>query len=506
MIRNEEKMKKKQLPTIFSMGSVDLIFQLDLTDDDFLNPLSKSINSANNGYPFKFENIKSIKDLYFLKKNIFVWDKILLKGGNPTLNQLLIGNEYLENNKCIIDYVGYGPLKFIKKEEEFFQKIFNYVTKKNFLSINEKYLDENYPSTLTIELTYNNNSLIINYNSQEEKVEEEEEKKEEEEKEEEDNLIESNKKTIVKRNESILFNIEPSIKQYNLVFLNYSDIEKIPGDFQMNDLIELLNFFQKNGSIIFVNFFSLLEKDNEEDNETESNNEKYLQKINEKRMLYNLTNIYFFETLQAQKMFQKHFEYFNEDEKEDNAIIEGDKIFSYFIKNILITSDEVKMNNKNKTSIFLDNLDTLTVISLIKNKSYKNQYNCKIFPELKNNKDLNNNNENLNNFNENNNDDINKSNENSNNDVNNKNDGTNKYNENSNNDINSISDESDDIDIQEQIKEYKEIIDENKIDLYSILISFVIYNFSYNTKNFYLFKIVSKPFLEAFKLPKLPYC
>ena len=237
MIKNEEKMKKKQLPTIFSMGSVDLIFQLDLTDDDFLNPLSKSINSANNGYPFKFENIKSIKDLYFLKKNVFVWDKILLKGGNPTLNQLLIGNEYLENNKCIIDYVGYGPLKFIKKEEEFFQKIFNYVTKKNFLSINEKYLDENYPSTLTIELTYNNNSLIINYNSQEEKVEEEEEKKEEEEKEEEDNLIESNKKTIVKRNESILFNIEPSIKQYNLVFLNYSDIEKIPGDFQMNDLI-----------------------------------------------------------------------------------------------------------------------------------------------------------------------------------------------------------------------------------------------------------------------------
>jgi hypothetical protein len=101
MIRNEEKMKKKQLPTIFSMGSVDLIFQLDLTDDDFLNPLSKSINSANNGYPFKFENIKSIKDLYFLNKNVFVWDKILLKGGNPTLNQLLIGNEYLENKNVL---------------------------------------------------------------------------------------------------------------------------------------------------------------------------------------------------------------------------------------------------------------------------------------------------------------------------------------------------------------------------------------------------------------------
>ena len=110
-----EEIKKKQLPIIFSMGFVDLIFQLELTDDDFLNPLSKS------KYPFKFENIKSIKDLYFLKRNRFIWDKIVLKSGNPTLNQLLIGNECLEN-KCIIDYVGYGPLKFIKKEEIFFKK------------------------------------------------------------------------------------------------------------------------------------------------------------------------------------------------------------------------------------------------------------------------------------------------------------------------------------------------------------------------------------------------
>jgi len=506
MKRNVEEIKKKQLPTIFSMGFVDLIFQLELTDDDFLNPLSKSINSvnsnANNKYPFEFENIKSIKDLYFLKRKEFIWDKIVLKGGNPTLNQLLIGNEYLEN-KCIIDYVGYGPLKFIKEEEIFFQKIFNYVTKKNFLHINEKYLDKNSPSTLIIELTYNNNSLIIKYNSQEEKMEEEKEE-EEEENEDENNLIENNKKSVIKRNESILYNIEPSINEYNLVFLNYSDIEKIPGDFQMNDLVDLLNFFQKNGSNIFVNFFNQ-EKENEDDNETESKNENYLQKINEKKMLYDMTNIYFFETLQAQKMFQKHFEYFNDDEKQYNVIIEGDKIFSYFIDNILIVPDKIKMDQK-KTSIFLDNFDTLTVISLIKNKSYKKQYNCEIFPELKNNENLNNNdNGNQNNFNENNNDDINKfnkPNENSNNNINNKNDGANENNENSNNDINSISDETDDADIQEQIKEYKEIIEENKIDLYSILISFAIYNFAYNSENFYLFKIVSKPFSEIFKLIK----
>jgi len=505
MIRNEEEIKKKQFPTIFSMGFVDLIFKLELTDDDFLNPLYKSVNSVNSNsnskYPFKFEDIKSIKDLNFLKRNKFIWDKIKMKAGNTTLDQLLIGNEYLEK-KCIIDYVGYGPLKFIKKEEKFFQPIFNFVTNKNFLIINEKYLDENCPSTLTIELTYNNESLIINYNSKEEKVEVDEEEMEEEE-EEENNLIENNKKTIIKRSESILFNIEPSINQYNLVFLNYSDIEKIPGDFQMNDLILLLNFFQKNGSNIFVNFFKQ-EKDNEEDNETESNNEKYLQKINEKRMLYNVTNIYFFETLQAQKIFQNDFEYFNEDEKTDNAIIEGNKIFRYFIDNILIDHDKINLEQK-KTSIFLDNLDTLTVISLVKNKSYKKQFDCEIFPKLKqNNENLKNyDNDNQNDINEYNNDDINKYNKNLNNDINNKNDDANEYNENSNNDIdNNSDDDTNEEDIQQLIKEYNEIIEETKIDLYSILISFIINNFAYNNKNFYLFKIVSKPFSESLKLIK----
>ena len=253
-----------------------------------------------------------------------------------------------------------------------------------------------------------------------------------------------------------------------------------------------------------MNFFNL-ENENEEDNEAESKNENYLQKINEKKMLYDMTNIYFFETLQAQKMFQKHFEYINDDEKQDDVIIEGDKIFSYFIDNILIVTDKIKMDQK-KTSIFLDNFDTLTVISLIKNKAYKKQYNCEIFPELKNKENLSNNdNNNQNNFNENNNDDINKfnnTNENSNNNINNKNDGANENNENSNNDISSISDETDDEDIKEQIKEYKKIIEENKIELYSILISFVIYNFAYNSENFYLFKIVSKPFSETFKLIK----
>ena len=57
---------------------------------------------------------------------LFLWNNIKLKGGNQTLNQLLIANQELKN-KYIIDYIGFGPLKF-EGEETFFTKIFNYVT------------------------------------------------------------------------------------------------------------------------------------------------------------------------------------------------------------------------------------------------------------------------------------------------------------------------------------------------------------------------------------------
>ena len=101
-------------------------------------------------------NLKiSLKDLYFLINKDHIWNKIKLKTENQTLNQLLSVNQNSEE-KCLIDYIGFGPLLF-EKEEYFFIEIFNYVTKKYYLSINENFLDENFPSDFTFELKYQNN-------------------------------------------------------------------------------------------------------------------------------------------------------------------------------------------------------------------------------------------------------------------------------------------------------------------------------------------------------------
>ena len=42
---------------------------------------------------------------------------------------------------------------------------------------------------------------------------------------------------------------------YDMVFFNHDDLEKIPGDFKIKDLYELLEFFKKKKTNIFINFY-----------------------------------------------------------------------------------------------------------------------------------------------------------------------------------------------------------------------------------------------------------
>ena len=452
MNETEEEIKKRNLPYIFSMGNLDLIFQLELTEEDLLKPLSKTSTSYknNNGEDinsFKLENINTIKDLKFLTERKKIWNKIKLEGGNPTLNQLLIANQELDS-KCIINYIAYGPLIF-GKEESFFNEIFNFVTLKYYLMINSEPLDKNASSTLKFELTYKCKTKTINYDPSNNEKEKEEIKNNNVN--EYENMEQSENKNLpqIKRSESILFNIKPSLKKYDLVFLNYIDIKRIPGDFQMDDLLNLLNFFKNKGSIIFINFLEKeKEKANNEDDNEIDNNDNYSKDDNEseiqfsqedKNKLYELSQIYFFDTLQAQKMFIKHF---NENKNEDSETIElntDNEIIGYFFDYILA---EIKEKIKeNKTSFFLNNLEIFTTASLIKGKTYRKKYECELCPKLEE-------------------------------------------------------------DNEEKVNEYKEIIEENKIDLYSILISFYINAFANDNKNFHLFKKITPVFETAIKYIK----
>ena len=500
MTEIDEQIRKKQLPCILSMGHIDLIFQLEFDEKDLQKPLSNSsnLNNINDGGEdisyYNFGDINSIKDLYFLKKKRSIWNKINLKAGNKTLSQILTGNEQLKT-KCIVDYIGYGPLRF-ENDESFFKDIFNYVTLKNFLIINEKFLDKNSPSSFSIELTYQGNTKTIKYEPPPPEEEDEKEESEKKNVNETINLRQSQNKPNLKRSESILNNLIPSLKRYELIFINYTDIEQIPGDFSLEDLCDLLSFFKSNGSIIFINFFNPQEINEEvggegeegeegEVNKFEENNEEkeeFLRTIKEKNILYDLTQIFFYETYQAQKMFQKHYNYLKNENSEESEQISGNKIFQYFSKNML-TGVRAKID-ETKTGLFMDNLETFIVNSLIKNKVYKKSYKCDILPKIENNENKENEEGKEENNEENENDEENE-----------------EHNEENENDEENEKDEEEQKK-EELYNETKEIMESNKAELYSIFISVFIHTFAYNIKKFHLFKLIDPAFEKAMSLMK----
>ena len=58
-----------------------------------------------------------------------------------------------------------------------------------------------------------------------------------------------------KRAGSILVKLEPKCDKFSMAYINYTDVKRVPGDFKMSDLLELLKFFKSKGTTIFVNFY-----------------------------------------------------------------------------------------------------------------------------------------------------------------------------------------------------------------------------------------------------------
>ena len=469
----------ESVSTMFTMGNVDLIFKLNLSDKDLLkspdenqssgqeeinNKEGKKGNEEDKYY--KLEDLKTIKDLDFIKDKKEIWDKIIVSGGNDTIKQLLIGNK-ASKKKCHIDYIAYGRPKF-EGEEEFFNEIYNYVTAKNHLIINQTPLDEGARSSLTIILIHRGKKqTIFNGKSQEEEdkenkipekknkkteknnkkkneknrkkqkddIEEEEEEDEEsdnEDDDEEENNEEEKKeddyeeteamkeKKIPKftRSSSVLVNLNPAYNKYEMVYINYVDLKKIPGDFRMKDLLELLKFFKKKGTSIFVNFYKpknpKIQKEPEETNENDGSlmkEEETKQNVNDKveeqeeeekeekkekkkkqrpskkmivlNQLYDCTNIFFFDAKQSIKIFNKHYESFTEDNVNNRKKITKSKMFDYFIKGIATaTKEEV---NGMKTGLFVDQLNKFSIIYASKKAANKQEFDCQPHPKVNHN-------------------------------------------------------------------------------------------------------------------------
>ena len=129
----------------------------------------------------------------------------------------------------------------------------------------------------------------------------------------------------------------------------------------MGDLNELLRFFKSKGTLIFVNFYKPKkpkieveeevidshENDNEimgegkskvnqpepeEEEQKEEKKEKKeptrpSKKMRELNQLYDITNIFFFDTKQCIKMFNKHYENFTDDNANNLKKITRAKVF-----------------------------------------------------------------------------------------------------------------------------------------------------------------------------------
>ena len=430
---------------LFTMGELDLIFKIQFKDEDLEK--SESNESNNKTEHYKLEDLNELKDLAFLGDNEEIWEKIKVEPANENLKLLLTGSKNTKK-KCQIDYICFGRPQF-EGDEEFFEDVFDHVTSRCGLNVNKTPLDENGRYSIKIEMKFDKQIKVItlgnspdkkkkdddeeNKTDKEKEKEKEKEKNEEnedkgeggEEEEEEEEDYEENEAMKLKkipkfkRSKSVLCKLDPASTKYAMVYLNYEDIEKIPGDFKMGDLVELLTHFKKKNSTIFINYYKKEmtgdvlpqeesrqqdnknqpknENENKEEEKKEEENKEEEKKEEEKKeeekkeeekkeeenkeeekkeeekkeeekkeekketkkveakndnknrskndknkgpskemkilnKLYYTTDIYFFDTEQAVKLFDKHYKAFTTENPKKN--INKSKVYDYFIQGI----------------------------------------------------------------------------------------------------------------------------------------------------------------------------
>ena len=433
------KQKPKELPGCLSFGKLDLIYKIEFNEKD-LEKTEEEIKQDENGSKYRnIEDINSLTDLQFIKDKKNIWDKIILKPNNSTLEQLLTGNK-ISKKKILVEYISYGNPKF-EGDEEYFLEIYNYINEKNNLDINEAPLVEDGSYSLKFELSFKDQTHNFKIgtggndkeeeNKEEEKKEEEKskekenannqnegkqegnednkEKSKEEKKKEEENLepdeyepneaMKADKIPKFSRKDTILCNLNPKQKKYSLFYLNFDELKDIPGDFDKRDLIELLYFFKKKGTKIFINYFKPEEKKEENKEESNENKEKKEGKDKEKEKkdeekdekeekemkylnnLYYLTDLYFFDFKQAIEEFNKHYKIFTTD-KSDKSI-NKQKVIDYFINGI--ASGTKKEVDGDKFGFFLEDFIKFYVVHANKKKAKKNEFDCQLFPKINHN-------------------------------------------------------------------------------------------------------------------------
>ena len=420
---------------VFTMGKLDLTLKIDFRDEDLVenNEGGEEPSNQNGKTTKNFEDLNAIKDLDFIKNNKKLLNRIKVTSQNEMIKLLLIGNKN-SKKKYKIDHICYGFPQF-QEEEKFFSKILENITEKNGLILNPSPLSTSGDFHIKIEMTHNGEKKEINLGPEKEdsheddneimeegktKVKDEEPVEEDDEDEygdyEPNEMMKLGFIPKFRRKKSVLCKLEPTTAKFDMIYLNYEEFGKIPGNFKMEDMIELLGFFKKKKSKIFINYYkgeSATEEDKnkkkenqkeeeekegkDEKNDEKAKNDENKDKKNQKKkepskemkelnLIYYLTDIYFFDKKQAVNEFDAHYKSFTEEEKKK---IDSRNVYDYFIKGIATgTAKEVPCE---KTGIFLDEFNKFCIIHISKIKTKneddvisldKKEFNPQPFPKI----------------------------------------------------------------------------------------------------------------------------
>ncbi len=325
-------------------------------------------------------------------------------------------------------------------------------------------------------------------NNEEKKDEKNEEEEEEEQDYEPNEAMKEKKIPKFKRQKSVLCNLNPSMTKYDLAYFNHEDLQKIPGDFKIKDLYELLEFFKKKKTNIFINFYQnespeeegkenkeegkkaedeekkkaeeqkkkeeerkkklddidkqrtelnarkkdlnenkkkevkemkeedkknelkeieekltqlgeeeqdILDeiraeeevkkeikkkKDKEKKKEEKEKEEQEKKEIAELNYLFYLTDGYFFDTKQACKVFTRHYLVYTTDKDKDKKKINKQKVYDYFITCISRgTAEEVPGN---KVGLFMEDFNKYVIIYASQKAADKKEFNAQPHPKI----------------------------------------------------------------------------------------------------------------------------
>ena len=360
--------KKESPPSILSMGIIDLTLKINFDDEDLKKNENNEENKSQASLYYNIDDFKSISDLEFLKDRRELWDKFQLIPNNSTLEHLLLAN-ILRKKKVITEYVGFGRPGFTDREE-FFEKIFDYISKRSNIVFNKTPLSNHVNCHLRFEFVHRNKRNNFEIESSGGDTNQENEK--------EGKAAKKKEKPAFSRSNSFFKKLNLLNEKYYLFYLNYQDLDEFSNSFQRIDLIELIYFLRKRGTKIFINFFkkeipkkeeSIREEDNDinsehfdaksvnfiepEDDQEEEKEEEMDEKskmMDDINNIYYFTDLYFFDTKQAPKKFNEHYNFFTAD-KIKSKVNKGN-IYDYFLKGIATGTKDIV--DKEKYGFFIE--------------------------------------------------------------------------------------------------------------------------------------------------------